>query len=154
MLVSRDCNTFCMGVFNCLWKVTSVSSKISYVLCHITVDRVFSNDSRSISILRYVLGRLFLAKITYLKSAIMSFLQFWSYLRNHMRYSYWTSFTNSYYINPMKMRSLWKGKTFFSLYIKGLKSCWLSNFEHDLIPGVLEPGRMRLHTLRLEWPKR
>ena len=34
------------------------------------------------------------------------------------------------------------------LQVKGLQSCWLSNFENDSTPDVLEPGPNALaHTL-------
>ena len=36
----------------------------------------------------------------------------------------------------------------WSLLVKGLQSCWPSNFENDLTPGGLKPGQITLaHTL-------
>ena len=35
----------------------------------------------------------------------------------------------------------------WGLLVKGLQSCWLSNFENDLTPGGLKPGPIALaHT--------
>ena len=67
-------------------------------------------------------------------------------------YSYWIPLTNGYQINPMKMRSLWQGK-FGVCRSKGFKVAGCQTLRMILPQAGSNPGQMRLHTLRLEWPK-